>query len=62
MQVKTGGAKRQKRRKKKVSEPERSREIISLPGSSLKINDHKKVCWWIINHMKGGLMEMIRPL
>lgn len=53
-------AKRQ--REKKLSEPERSRDIVSLPGRILKISHHKKVCSWITEHMKSGLIGVFSAI
>ena len=55
-----GGKKTKK--KKKFSESDNSRNVLSLPDRSLKIYSLKKLCCWITKHMKGSLMEVLSAL
>ena len=56
---KIGGGKKVK---KKLSESGSSRNVLSLPDRSLKIDNLKKLCCWITKHMEGRLMEVLSAL
>ena len=59
---KIGGDKKVKKKKRKFLESDRSRNILSLPEGSLKIDILKKLCCSITKQMKGSLMEVLSAL